>query len=141
VQNEIYPIVGIAFEGHKLQLLALLTFLEVERRSEALGERSNIAEKGKRDVKNLESAVNYEARGTSSSRRNRKPRGVSSCVMKPRINSGNVRGLNKRRKRLRISNLLRDWKADVSCFQETMLKSLVVFCAAYGDATILTGVL
>jgi hypothetical protein len=75
VQNEIYPIVGIAFEGHKLQLLALLTFLEVERRSEALGERSNIAEKGKRDVKNLESAVNYEARGTSSSRRNRKPRG------------------------------------------------------------------
>jgi hypothetical protein len=44
--------------------------------------------------------------------------------MKPRILSWNVRGLNKRRKRLRISNLLRDWKADVICFQETKLKSL-----------------
>jgi hypothetical protein len=73
--NEIYPIVGISFEGHKLQLLALLTFLEGERRSEAMGERSSIAEKGKREVKNLKSAVNYEARGASSRRRNRKARG------------------------------------------------------------------
>jgi exonuclease III len=44
--------------------------------------------------------------------------------MKPRILSWNMRGLNKRRKRLRISNLLRDWKADVIYFQETKLKSL-----------------
>ena len=33
--------------------------------------------------------------------------------MKPRIISWNVRGLNKRDKRLRVSNLLRDWKADI----------------------------
>jgi hypothetical protein len=73
--NEIYPIVGISFDGHKLQLLALLTFLEGERRLEALGERSSTAEKGRREVKNLKSAVNYDARGASSSRRNRKARG------------------------------------------------------------------
>jgi hypothetical protein len=39
--------------------------------------------------------------------------------MKPKILSWNVRGLNNRRKRLRISNLLREWKADILCFQET----------------------
>jgi endonuclease/exonuclease/phosphatase family metal-dependent hydrolase len=49
---------------------------------------------------------------------------ASSCVMKPRILSWNVRGLNKREKRLRISNLLRDWKADIICFQETKVHGI-----------------
>jgi hypothetical protein len=40
-----------------------------------MGERSSIAEKGKREVKNLKSAVNYDARGASPRRRNRKARG------------------------------------------------------------------
>ena len=35
-----------------------------------------------------------------------------------------MRGLNKREKRLRVSNLLRDWKADIVCFQETKLKGM-----------------
>jgi len=35
--NEIYPIVGISYMGHKLQLLALLTFLEEEHRNEEFG--------------------------------------------------------------------------------------------------------
>jgi len=42
--------------------------------------------------------------------------------MKPKILSWNVRGLNNRRKRLRICNLLRDWKVDLICFQETKVK-------------------
>ena len=44
--------------------------------------------------------------------------------MRPRIISWNVRGLNKRDKRLRVSNWLRDWKADIVCLQETKLKGL-----------------
>jgi hypothetical protein len=44
--------------------------------------------------------------------------------MKPRILSWNVRGLNKRRKRLRISNLLRDWKVDIICLQETKVHGM-----------------
>jgi exonuclease III len=44
--------------------------------------------------------------------------------MKPRILSWNVRGLNKRKKRLRNSNLLRDWKADIICFQETKVHGI-----------------
>jgi hypothetical protein len=44
--------------------------------------------------------------------------------VKPRILSWNVRGLNKRSKRLRVSNLLRDWKVNIICFQETKLHGL-----------------
>jgi hypothetical protein len=73
--NEIYPIVGISYVGHELQLLALLTFLEEERRNEELGALSSDGTKGKREVKNLESFVNYNARGSCSSHSKRKARG------------------------------------------------------------------
>jgi len=39
--------------------------------------------------------------------------------MNPRLISWNVRGLNKGGKRLKIRNLLRQWKADTICLQET----------------------
>ncbi|KAG6697656.1 hypothetical protein I3842_09G212200 [Carya illinoinensis] len=42
--------------------------------------------------------------------------------MKPKILSWNVRGLNDPNKRLKVKNLLRDWKADIICLQETKLK-------------------
>jgi hypothetical protein len=62
-----------------------------------------------------------------------KGEGSSSCVMKPRILSWNVRGLNKRSKCIRISNLLRDWKVDIICFQETKGSWYVrvVLCTSY----------
>jgi exonuclease III len=44
--------------------------------------------------------------------------------MKPRILSWNVRGLNKMSKHLRISNLLRDWKVDIICFQGTKVHGM-----------------
>ena len=37
-------------------------------------------------------------------------------LMKHKIISWNVRGLNVRDKGLRISNLLRNWKVDIVCF-------------------------
>ncbi|KAG6659987.1 hypothetical protein CIPAW_03G074300 [Carya illinoinensis] len=42
--------------------------------------------------------------------------------MKPKIVSWNVRGLNEATKRLRIRNLLRGWKVDIVCLQETKMK-------------------
>ncbi|KAG6637440.1 hypothetical protein CIPAW_11G178800, partial [Carya illinoinensis] len=39
-----------------------------------------------------------------------------------KIVSWNVRGLNESNKRARIKNLLRDWRADIVCLQETKLK-------------------
>ncbi|KAG6633159.1 hypothetical protein CIPAW_12G029100 [Carya illinoinensis] len=44
--------------------------------------------------------------------------------MKPKIISWNVRGLNDINKRLRIRNMLREWKADIVCLQETKLKMI-----------------
>jgi len=42
--------------------------------------------------------------------------------MKPKILSWNVRGLNKGDKRLRVRNLLRQWKANIICLQDTKLE-------------------
>jgi hypothetical protein len=50
--------------------------------------------------------------------------GEIAVIMKHNILSWNVRGLNDRDKRLRISNLLRLWKVDIVCFQETKLVSI-----------------
>lgn len=61
--------------GHKLQLLAVLTFLEGECRNNAMVVNTGCGTKGKREVKNLECSVNYEARGSSSSCGNKKGRG------------------------------------------------------------------
>ena len=44
-------------------------------------------------------------------------------VMKIKLISWNVRGLNDHRKRLVVKNLLREWKCDVVCFQETKIAS------------------
>ena len=44
--------------------------------------------------------------------------------MNLKILSWNVRGLNDRRKRSIVKNLLRDWKCDVICLQETKLTSM-----------------
>jgi hypothetical protein len=63
------------YVGHKLQLLALLTFLEEERRNEELGALLSGGTKGKREIKNLECFVNYDARRSCSSRGKRKARG------------------------------------------------------------------
>jgi hypothetical protein len=74
--NVIYPIVGISYEGHKLQLLALLTYLEAERCNEVVGAMSGCGTKGKREVENLKCSINYDARGSCSSRGRRKARGL-----------------------------------------------------------------
>ena len=57
--SEIYPIIGISYVGHKLQLLALLTFLEEDRCKGSMVSNSRSDAKGRREVKNLESSVNF----------------------------------------------------------------------------------
>jgi hypothetical protein len=51
-------------------------------------------------------------------------RGVIAVIMKHKILSWNVRGLNDRDKHLRISNLIRLWKVDIVCFQKTKMESM-----------------
>ncbi|KAF5469057.1 hypothetical protein F2P56_013157 [Juglans regia] len=45
--------------------------------------------------------------------------------MKPKIVSWNVCGLNEVEKHLRIQHLLREWKVDIVCLQETKLKLII----------------
>ena len=42
--------------------------------------------------------------------------------MNLKILSWNVRGLNEKKKRLKIHNLLHTWRADIVCLQETKLE-------------------
>jgi hypothetical protein len=54
----------------------------------------------------------------------KRKRGEIAVIMKHKILSWNVRGLNDRGKRLRISNLIRQWKVEIACFQETKMLSI-----------------
>jgi exonuclease III len=57
-------------------------------------------------------------------------RGVIQILMKPKILFWNVRRLNEGDKCLRVRNLLRKWKVDVVCFQETKLEVMSPYCSA-----------
>jgi hypothetical protein len=59
-----------------------------------------------------------------------------------KILSWNVRGLNEGDKRLRVRNLLRQWKADIICFRKLNWNSfLAVLCEACGDVSMWIGVI
>ena len=51
-------------------------------------------------------------------------RWVIFVVMKIKMISWNVRGLNDPRKRLMVKNLMREWKCDVVSVQETKIASM-----------------
>jgi hypothetical protein len=68
--NDIYPIVGMTYMGHKLQLLAWLTCIEGDRRN---GDGSS---KAKREIKNLASSINYDAKGSCSNRGKKRDRAL-----------------------------------------------------------------
>jgi len=106
--------------GHKLQLLDLVTFLEKEHHNEELGALSRGGMKGKKEVKNLESSVNNDARCSCLTCGKRKVMGHPILL----IQSSSVRVLNKKSKCLRISNLLKDWKVDIICIQQTKVRGL-----------------
>jgi endonuclease/exonuclease/phosphatase family metal-dependent hydrolase len=63
-------------------------------------------------------------------------------LMKPKILSWNVRGLNELDKRLRIKGLIRDWKVDVVCLMETKMEVILErWFAVCGDANMWIGVI
>lgn len=73
--NEIYPIIGMTYVGHKLQLLAFLSCIEEENKEER---RMGIGRsKGKREIKNLESSVNYDGKGSGLESGKRRTRGLT----------------------------------------------------------------
>jgi hypothetical protein len=57
--ERIHSRVGVTYIGHKWQLMALLTFIEKERLKE-LEVQSLSVSKRNREIKNLESSINYD---------------------------------------------------------------------------------
>lgn len=47
--------------------------------------------------------------------------GGSQLIMKPKILSWNVRGLNEVNKRLQIRSLIQSWQVNIVCLQEMKL--------------------
>ena len=60
--------------------------------------------------------------------------GAIKVFMKLKMVSWNVRGLNDFQKRLVVRNLLREWKCDVICLQETKIASIdrQLVCSIWG---------
>ena len=62
--------------------------------------------------------------------------------MNLRLLSWNVRGLNNPQKIEVCKNLLKEWKCDIVCFQETKISSInVAFVQSYGEVLSLIGLL
>jgi hypothetical protein len=53
-----------------------------------------------------------------------KGEGSKRLILKPKLLSWNVRGLNEGGKRLRVRSILRQWKADIICLQETKMECI-----------------
>jgi hypothetical protein len=73
--ERIHSRVGITYIGHKWQFMALLIFIERERLKELEAQSPSVSKRN-REIKNLESSINYDNRGDGqSSRGKRKGRG------------------------------------------------------------------
>uniref|UniRef100_A0A2N9GA24 Reverse transcriptase domain-containing protein n=1 Tax=Fagus sylvatica TaxID=28930 RepID=A0A2N9GA24_FAGSY len=90
--------VGASYVGYEDEIIALLQKIEARRpqqRQKAPSQKSGnqSANRGQRELRGLQSSVNYDVR----------------------------RELNDKDKRLRMRNLIKLWKADVICLQETKM--------------------
>jgi hypothetical protein len=125
-------IVGLSCEGFEGELLALLTAIEVSRTQNGTTSPFSPLTKSRnrrhRELTRLACTVNYDGKGDQSNRGKRQGKG-SSVFSMPKILSWKVLGLNERDKRLRVKNLLREWKADIVNYWSMCLELLY---AVYG---------
>jgi hypothetical protein len=78
--ERIHSRVGITYIGHKWQFMALLIFIERERLKELEAQSLSVSKRN-REIKNLESSINYDNRGDGkSSRGKRKGRGSKAVL-------------------------------------------------------------
>jgi hypothetical protein len=63
---ELAPTLGLTFEGDKKSLLNLFSVIEEDQHHEEGASAPNT--KGKKELKNLECSINFEARSCGSSR-------------------------------------------------------------------------
>jgi hypothetical protein len=68
--------------------------------------------------------------------------GAFLVLMKPKIVTWSVRGLNELNKRLRIKGLIREWKVDLcACWRQKWKSLLERWFEVYGDVNMWIGVI
>uniref|UniRef100_A0A2N9HEY0 Reverse transcriptase domain-containing protein n=1 Tax=Fagus sylvatica TaxID=28930 RepID=A0A2N9HEY0_FAGSY len=112
-------------EAHKLTEVGPQTYSEwVLQKHKAFGKLVGASYEGYEE-RVLEVLVAIDARRRKAGPNSRKSTpsrwGIVVDSMNVKIISWNVRGMNELDKRLRIKNLLKGWKVDVVCLQETKL--------------------
>ena len=108
---------GFLIDSHEQECLELLRKIEDTRAQTkgAVSSRKLISptSKGKRELKNLVSSVNYDETACALLRFVSEGLLGSWFLMKLKLVSWNVRGLNDPKKREVLKNWLRQWKMDV----------------------------
>ncbi|XP_022862145.1 uncharacterized protein LOC111382408 [Olea europaea var. sylvestris] len=105
--------VGVSCNRYEDRLLQLFEDLEASRGQGMGTPGGKTRSKSIRELKRLECPINYDIKG-----------GKSSFKMISKIISWNVRGLNEPGTRLGVRNLLRKWRADLVCLQETKVEDV-----------------
>uniref|UniRef100_A0A2N9HB87 Reverse transcriptase domain-containing protein n=1 Tax=Fagus sylvatica TaxID=28930 RepID=A0A2N9HB87_FAGSY len=91
--------IGVSIKGHEVECLALLRKIEENRKPKVNSKVvRRTTSKGSRELRNLASSLRFV--------------------------SWNIRGLNNPQKWEIVKNLLRDWRCDMVCLQETKLDAL-----------------
>ena len=108
--------IGVAFSGYEMEIIQLLSRIEKSLvPDKATVQRSLPSSRRLRELRRLESGVNYDRLITSSS-------GLKVLMVK--LLSWNLRGLNDSTKRAMLRNVLREWNCDLVCLQEMKLEDI-----------------
>ena len=87
----------------------------------ALSKKKKGGGKGLWELRSLVTSINYDF-ASGKARGSNREKGYDCVPMNLKIISWNVRGLNEKDKRLQIRHLIRIWRVDVICLQETKME-------------------
>ena len=97
-------VVGLSLEGHEEEMIALFRAIEADRKTKTSPTKNGIvveptptSTKGKRELQRLACSINYDGKKGIESKVIGKREGLYKYLMKPKILSWNVRGLNLRK--------------------------------------------
>ena len=128
-QKRVGKVLGASYGGYEQVVTELLMDIEAKHQQRQAGHPGDLRpsssrRKGCKELKGLVSSINYEARISREAKGKGKAQGGGCCgvSMNLKILSSNVRGLNDWERRLRIKYMLKEWNADVICFQKTKME-------------------
>ncbi|RVX00292.1 hypothetical protein CK203_024581 [Vitis vinifera] len=120
--------VGVSIEGFEEDILRILKEIENKR---GVIRKSNDSKRGtvsasrkERELKKLVSTINYDGLAGREAEEGELEGKLHWFLMKLKIMSWNVRGLHDPDRRMVIKSMVRKYKPDLVCFQETKMKEM-----------------